>query len=185
MEGASGKKAAWKQRLWREFVRYWVNFLYLALFFSAFTWYERLVLEEYRIVYLNYGVSILEALVLAKLILIGDAIGFGKRLNDMPLVYPCVCKAVIYTAWVGFFKLIEKTVIGLFHHQGLLEGLHAMLREGKYLLLAHCLVTFCVFVPFFAFRELARALGEGKMNQLFFRAGISTGTSAGAGPVAS
>ena len=32
-----------------------------------------------------------------------------------------------------------------------------------------CLVIFVAFIPFFAFRELGRVLGEGKIRTLFFR----------------
>ena len=41
------------------------------------------------------------------------------------------------------------------------------MRIGKYELLARCLVTFVAFFPFFAFKELERVLGEGKIRTCF------------------
>ena len=40
-------------------------------------------------------------------------------------------------------------------------------------MLAHSLVMFCAFLPFFALREIERALGEGRLADLFFRSGAS------------
>jgi hypothetical protein len=41
--------------------------------------------------------------------------------------------------------------------------------KGSHELLAGCLVIFVAFIPFFAFRELGRALGQQKIRALFFR----------------
>jgi len=41
-------------------------------------------------------------------------------------------------------------------------------------LLARCLITFVAFIPFFAFKELGRVLGEDKIRTLFFRGRAAT-----------
>jgi hypothetical protein len=38
-------------------------------------------------------------------------------------------------------------------------------------LLARTIIIFSIFVPFFAFRELRRVIGEDKFRDLFFRMG--------------
>jgi hypothetical protein len=43
------------------------------------------------------------------------------------------------------------------------------MRAGKDELLARCMIMFVAFIPFFAFEELERVLGEGKLSKLFFR----------------
>lgn len=54
--------------------------------------------------------------------------------------------------------------------KGLAGGLAELRAEGWYELLARCLITFVVFIPFFAFKELGRTFGqEGKVGRLFFR----------------
>src|SRR5262245_34380390 len=47
-------------------------------------------------------------------------------------------------------------------------------QKSKYELLARCLITFVAFIPFFAFKELERILGEDKMRTLFFRGRAAT-----------
>jgi hypothetical protein len=181
MDEGNDKKGGWKQRVVHEAIEYWVIFAYMAIFFGAFAWYRRLVLAEYQIAYLNYGVALIEALVLAKVILVGDALGLGRGLEDKPLIIPAVYKAFVFTLFVGLFKILERTIVGLLHGKGLAGGWGELRREGKYELLAGCLVTFFAFVPFFSFKELGRVLGESKVRGLLFRkrTGRETGLSGG------
>lgn len=162
-------KGGWKQQFRREIIEYWINFVYLAVFFGVFTWYRRLILAQYGISYLHYGIAFIEALILAKVIIVGDALKLGRRFSNRPLIYSTLHKAVVFTIWVGFFNLIERTIGGLFEGKSLEHGLHEISAEGWDTLLARCLVTFVAFIPFFAFRELGRVLGEGKLIVLFFR----------------
>lgn len=166
-----------KERVIRELVKYWINFVYLAVVFGLFAWYRRLILAEYEIRYLKYGVAIIEALILAKVILIGDMLGLGREFKNKPLIYPTLYNSVVFSLFVGLFAIIEHTVGGLMHGKGPFAGLAELRAEGWYELLARCLITFVVFVPFFAFKELAKALNEeGKLGKLFFRKGYLPAT---------
>lgn len=171
------QKTGWKQRAIRELVNYWINFVYLAVVFGLFAWYRRLILAEYDIKYLKYGVAIIEALILAKVILIGDMIGLGREFKNRPLIYPTLYNSVVFSLFVGLFAIIEHTVGGLLRGKGAIAGLTELRAQGWYELLARCLITFVMFVPFFAFKELAKVFGkEGKLGKLFFRKGYLPAT---------
>src|ERR1700692_1746850 len=101
MNEVNKKKAGLKEKFVRELINYWVTFLYLAFFFGAFAWYRRLVLAEYGISYLHYGTALVEALVLAKVILIGDALHLGRKLEEKPLIIPTIYKTVVFCVFVG------------------------------------------------------------------------------------
>src|SRR5262245_43129150 len=135
-----GAKGTWKQRLAHEFIRYWVIVAYLAVFFGAFAWYRRFVLAEYGISYLHYGSAIIEALILAKVILVGDALGLGKGKKNKPLIYPTLEKAIVFSVFVGIFAIAEHMVEGLVHGKGVAGGLASLLHEGKDEIISRCLV---------------------------------------------
>ena len=80
----------------RELIGYWIIVLYLAVFFSVFANYRRLKLAHYSISYTLYGTSILEAMVLAKCILIFDTLHFGRRLKNKPLIFSTLYKAAVF-----------------------------------------------------------------------------------------
>jgi hypothetical protein len=170
---ANQENAGWKKKAVRELTEYLMNAAYLIFFFGAFVWYKRLVLAQHQISYVHYGIVIIKALILAKVILIGDLVGLGRRLEDRPLIYPTLYKAAVFTVWAGLFSILEETVIGLLERKGWVAGFDELRRRGAYGMLAECLVTFVAFIPFFAFRELERVLGEGRLHKLFFRPGIA------------
>jgi len=161
-------KVGWKQKIISEMIEYWLNVVYLVFFFSLFTWYRRLILAQYQISYMSYGVSIIEALVLAKVILIGNVLRLDRGLEDKPLIVPTLYKSAVFSLFVGLFSVLEQMTVSWLRGKGLAEGFEELMNKGKYELLARCLVVFCAFIPFFAFKELGRVMGKGKLQKLFF-----------------
>lgn len=160
-------KVPWKQRILRELFRYFISVIYLAVFLGAFAWYRRFVLDEYRISSFNYGAAVIEALILGKVIWIGEVIGLERNRENRPLLYPTLRQAFVFTIFVGIFTIIEHMIGGLIEGVGVAGGLAKLWHEGKYELIARCLVVYLAFIPFFAFRQLAKTMGEGKLWQLF------------------
>ena len=162
------QKGNWKKRIFQEMVEYWLNVCYLTLVFAAFTQYRRLLLAAYDITYTNYWVAVIEALILAKVIMIGEVFRLGRGLEQKPLIYPTLYKTVVFSFFVGVFTLIEHAIKSLWKGEGLTGGLVEFFGKGTHELLAGCLVVFVVFIPFFAFRELGRVYGKDELRALFF-----------------
>ena len=78
------KKGNWKKRIFHEMVEYWINVCYLTLVFAAFTQYRRFLLAAHDIMYTNYWVAVIEALILAKVIMIGAWSASAAALNTNP-----------------------------------------------------------------------------------------------------
>jgi len=174
INGPTEKKLGWKQKIRRELVEYWINAVYLFLFFGVFVSYRRLLLAQYNITFTHYGLALFEALVLAKVIMIGDVfLGLGPRLQNKPLILPTLYKTVVFTVWTGIFIVLEHVTEGLWQGGGLAGGIHEFTSHG-YQVLARGLVVFFAFIPFFAFKELGRVLGEEKIVSLFFRKRTTT-----------
>ena len=161
--------AGWRRRILSEMIEYYFDFLYLAFFLVAFAWYRRLVLAEYDITYLGYGIPLVEAAVLAKVIMIGDLVPMGRGFQRQPLIIPTVFRSVLFSFYVLIFSLVEHTLIGLLHGKGWLAGVLEMESKGRYELLAQCVIIFGAFVPFFAFKELEKVLGKDRLRSLFWR----------------
>src|SRR5262245_61901440 len=104
--------------------------VYLSGFFGAFVWHRRLILAAYDIGYAHYGIAVLEALILAKVILVGDALRLGRGLDDKPLIVPTLYKAVVFSLWVGVFIVLEQTIEGVLRGQGWARGVEEILSRG-------------------------------------------------------
>jgi hypothetical protein len=164
---ASKTKLPWKQKMKREIVQYLITVLYLAFFFGAFTWYRRFILAAYDINYLNYGIAFIEALIMAKVVWLGEVLHIVRDRPDEPLLYPTLKKACVFTIFVALFGMSEQLVRARIEGFTIPEAFNKLIDEDKYELIARCVIIFCAFIPFFAFRELARELGEGKMWRMF------------------
>jgi hypothetical protein len=169
MSNPDKPKGNLKEKIVHEMVEYWINVAYLSLAFAAFTQYRRFLLAAHGITYTNYWVAVIEALILAKVIMIGDALRLGRRLDHKPLIYSTLLKTIVFSLFVGAFTLIEHAIKGLWKGTAFTELFGSFLGKGYHELFAGSLVTFVAFIPFFAFRELGRVLGRGKIRALFFQ----------------
>lgn len=157
-----------KEKAIEEFKAYWVIVIYLAVFLGALTTYRRLILAEFGVTYLHYGVAIVEALIIAKVILIGKAFGFSRWLEDRALIYPVLFKSVLFGVLVFLFGIVEHLVEGWFHKESLGAIFARIVSVGADELLARALMLVVAFVPFFAFWELGRLIGLRRLAAMFF-----------------
>ena len=125
-----GQPPSLKERALEELKAFWLIALYLWLFLGCFTVYRRLILAETGVPYLHYGIALIEALIIGKVVLIGRMFGFTRRFDHMPLVVPVVYKSVVFALLVMLFGVVERIVSGWFHHQGLLSGLREIASVG-------------------------------------------------------
>ena len=79
----------------------------------------------------------------------------------------------LFTFWVALFALVESSIRGFLHGKGLAGALDHLPSGGPHEFFSKCLVVFVAFIPFFAFKELGRVLGKGRIWGLFFRKGPS------------
>jgi hypothetical protein len=169
MASNDNQKRDWKNKIFLEMVEYWINVCYLTLVFAAFTQYRRFLLAGHGINYTNYWVALIEALILAKVIMIGSVVRLGRGLEHKPLIYPTIYKTVVFTLFVGAFTVFEHAIKGLWTGTGLIGGVADFSGKGSHELLANSLVVFVAFIPFFGVKELGRVLGQDKIWALFFR----------------
>ena len=161
------KPATLKQKAIHEGEQFAAIALYLAFFFCAVVAYSSILLNEFHVSYFKYGTAIINALVIAKVILIGEYAHLGRRHENKPLLQSALYKAVMFTILVFAFHVLEELIRALIHHQPFVSALHAIRLDE---LVSRCIIVFCTFVPLFAFRELMRVMGEDEFRRLFFHA---------------
>jgi hypothetical protein len=170
---ATGKTGGLKEKAAEE-LRLWLLIsAYLFVFFGAFLTYRRLISRELGLSYLRWGYALVEALVVAKVILIGKALGLDKKAGDKPVILSVLRASVVYGVLVGLFEVLEHVVEGLVHGKALRLSFEDFLSQGAPELLAKTLMLFVAFLPFFAFWEVARVVGGEELFRLFFKGGTA------------
>src|SRR5262245_37191149 len=115
MPGQAEAHTSLRERAIEELKAFWFIALYLAVFLGAFTFYRRMVLAELGVAYLHYGIAVLEALIIAKVVLLGRALGLDKGMDRGPLIVSVVLRAVIFAVLVLLFGIVEHIVEGILH----------------------------------------------------------------------
>ena len=115
---------------------------------------------------MSYAFALLNALIIAKVILVGELAHFGKKYEARPLLLSAIYKAFLFSLLVFGFHFVEEAIKGLLHGVSIARTFHEIRIDD---LLGRSIVVFCVFIPLFAFREFRRVLGEDKFYNLLFR----------------
>lgn len=166
MNSNDSARPSLKRRAIHEAMEFAWVFAFLAFFFCALVTYSTLLLREYHIRYLSYAFALLNALIIAKVILIGELAHVGKKYEARPLLLSAIYKAFLFSLLVFGFHFVEEAIKGLLHGVSVARTFHEIRIDD---LLGRSIVIFCVFVPLFAFREFRRVLGEDKFYKLLFR----------------
>jgi len=160
------KGATLKQKATHELREFFGIFLYLAFFFCAVATYSMLLLNQFHVSYFVYGTALVNALVIAKVILIGEYAHLGKKRETKPLFQSAIYNALLFSVLAFAFHVAEEVIKARWHGQDMTT---AFRETNVSQLLARTVVVFCTFLPLFAFRGLRRVLGEESFRSLFFR----------------
>lgn len=169
-EHGHSRAARFKERAIEEFKRFVVLFLYLWVLFGLFALHERIVLREQGINFTAQGFALVNALVLAKVMLIAEDLNLGRWLDRRPLIYPILHDAVLFTVLFIVFHIVEDVVIGLIHGETVRASIPVIGGGGVVGLLCVAVILFVALIPYFAVKNLNLALGPGRLKALLFEA---------------
>jgi len=154
MHADNSEKKSLKQRAAHEFREVVILTAYLAFFFLALATYSAFLPGQFHI----------NALVIAKVILIGEALHAGTRYEGRaPLLHSAIWKAFVFGFLVFASHILEEIIKNLIHGKAAMAAFHEIHLE---VLLSRAVVIFLTFIPLFLFRELRRVVGEEKFMTL-------------------
>jgi hypothetical protein len=161
-------KATLQQRAMHELKEFAILFVYLYVTLGALILLKTAVLHAQGIDSVLWGVAAVKAAVLAKFMMLGYVMKIGDRNTVRPLIWPTLHKAFGFLVLLIIMTIIEQVLVGLFHRQSIAATLRDLGGPRLEETLAVFLIMLLVLVPFFAFRVLGEALGEGRLARMFF-----------------
>jgi hypothetical protein len=165
MHAENSEKRSMKQKVENEFEELAIITLYLAFFFCALATYSLLMLEKFHISYFVYGTALLNAVIIAKVILIGEAVHAGRKFEGKALIYSAIWKSFVFCWLVFAFHILEELIKHLVRGKDLAGAFHNIRMDD---FLSRTVIIFCTFIPLFAFRELRRVMGQDRFRALLF-----------------
>src|SRR4051812_14994568 len=101
--GPNEHKRNLRERAVHELREFLAMFLYLWVLFALFALHNMIILAEHHLNYQAQGFAIVNALLLAKVMLIAEDLHLGSRFKDKPLVYSILYKAFAFSVvLIGF-----------------------------------------------------------------------------------
>ena len=160
--------ASLKERAQEELRNYLIVSAYLYVAFAVLMLYENSVLRQAGAGLLPHGIAIVKALVLGKFILIGEAIGAGKRLRAATLARHIAGRSLAILLVLVVLTVIEELIAGKVHGRSMAEMLAEVEQQGVLGLLAKCLLMLMILLPLIVTKEINRELGPGVLRGLLF-----------------
>jgi hypothetical protein len=143
--------------------------LYLWVILGLLVLHKSMVLAENHIDFASHGLALINALALAKVMLIARQIPLGEQLKNVPLIYPTLLKSGLFTVVLACFKILEDAVISWYRQESFLQSLTDFGGGTWKGILTLSLLFFALLVPFVGYGELGTVLGEGKLERIFFQ----------------
>ena len=148
-----------------------VIFVYLFILFAFFTIHEAIILEQHHIDYRYAGFALVNALMLAKVMLVAEDFRLGQRFDDRPLIYPVLFKSVLFAILFICIRVVEDVIIGVWDGKTLLESLPGIGGGGIKGVVSVAIIESFALIPFFAFADISRVLGPDALHSLIFKRG--------------
>jgi hypothetical protein len=164
-------------RLVNEATRFGVIFIYLWLLLGLLVLYESIIRRQIGLGFQPQAFALINALVLAKVMLVAEDLNLGGRLRGQPLICAILGEAALFMIVFIAFHVFESFVLGLVHGSTLAQSVPAFGGGGIAGLVTVAAIMFVILVPYFAFRDIGRALGPGELRRLLLTRPASAETA--------
>ena len=157
-----------REKLVREATRFGLMFVYLWLVFSLFVLHEWIIRGKMGLAYQAQGFAVINALVLAKVMLVAEDLNVGRGLRGQPIAVTAVGEAALFAVVFMVFHVLEALAVGMLHGSTLARSVPHIGGGGFAGLAIVATIMFVMLIPYFAFRDIARALGPAALRELMF-----------------
>lgn len=143
--------------------------VYLYICFGSLLLYKAMVLRGVEIGFALHGLAAGKAIFLAKFMVLADRLRVGERFRAVTILRAILYKSAATFVVLAALSVLEQAVIAVLRNRPLSSALAPMESHGLGETLATCLIFLLILIPYFAYKELNVALGEGRLIQMLRR----------------
>lgn len=161
-------KLTLKQKAAAEMRRFLVMAFYLWVLLALFALHQSIVLAEHGINVRDQGFAIVNALMLAKVMIIGESLHVGRRFEDRPLIYPILYQAFVFSLLFAGFHIVERVGVGLWDGKTIAESFPEIGGGSPKGIASAGVILFVTLIPFFTVKEFGQIVGFRELQALMF-----------------
>jgi hypothetical protein len=158
-----------KTRLTQELKRFLILFVYLWVLLGLFVLNQDLIERSAGNVFVFQGFAILNAVILAKVMLAAEYVDVARWLQRLPVAATIAFEAALCTALFMTVHVIERVLVGLFHGSTLAASIPSFGGGGLAGTVIVAAIMFVSLLPFFTFKHVARAIGSDRLRAILFQ----------------
>lgn len=158
-----------RQRAAHEMRQFAIMFLYLWALFGLFVLNESLVDRAHGNAIVLQGFAVINALVLAKVMLLAEMLDVDRLFRRWPLIFTILFEALFYTVLFLIVHVLERVLVGLWHGETVSASMPSFGGGGLAGLLIVAAIVFVSLLPFFTFKHVARAIGPERMQAILLQ----------------
>jgi len=168
---ANGHKLTLKERATHQLREFSAMFLYLWALFGLLVINRSVVLAREAQDYQAHGFALINALLMAKVLLIGEDLNLGNRFRHKPLLYSIFYKCFVFAIFLIAFHVLERVIVGVWSGRAITQSFPDIGGGSLKGILALGATVFVALIPFFAFREISRVIGSSELWSLLLSRG--------------
>jgi hypothetical protein len=161
-------KPTLRQKAAQEMRRFLVMAAYLWVLFALFSLHQTIVLAQHGINYREQGFAIVNALMLAKVMLVAESFHVGRRFENRPLVYPILYQSIEFAILFICFHIAEHLAVGWWEGKTIAASFPEIGGGSLKGIASVGVILFVTLIPFFAFKEVGRIVGGRELQALMF-----------------
>jgi hypothetical protein len=146
-------------------------FIYLWILLALFVINHSIVLAREHHNYQAHFFAFVNALILAKVLLIGEDLHLGNRFRDKPLLYSIFYKCFVFTIFFIGVHILERVIVGAWSGRTIAQSFPDIGAGSLNGILSLGATVFVALIPFFAFREISRVIGPSELWSLLLSRG--------------
>jgi hypothetical protein len=144
-----------------------VRIAFLWVMFGLFELNHTVILAREHVDYSLHGLALVNAIVMSKVLLIAEQLNFASRFHESRLIWSILYKALLFSLLFLVIHVIEEVIKGLIGGHDLMASLPHPASFS--IVLCSTAILFTALTPYFAYREVARVMGEDKLRDMIFK----------------
>jgi hypothetical protein len=172
----NGHKPDLKERAVHQLKEFLAMFIYLWVLLTLFVINQSVVLAREHHNYQAHFFAFVNALILAKVLLIGEDLHLGNRFRGKPLVYSILYKCLVFTIFFIAVHILERVIGGVWSGRTIAQSFPDIGSGSLKEILSLGATVFVALIPFFAFREISRVIGPSELWSLLLSPGTKVYT---------
>ncbi len=150
-----------------EILKIWVLSFYFTVFFIAISYFRFAILKHAQVLYTDFGLGVVKAIVCAKFLLVSQAV-YPIKLNDgKSIILHIIGRSLLYVMLVTMLIAIEESIMAKIHGKNILHSITGLSPGSLHIFFSLDILYWLMVVPYVVFSAIMQSIGVNSLRAIF------------------